>query len=241
MRRVVILQPSYLPWQGYFAQIAKADIFVFLDNVQYTKGDWRNRNRILNSNGTTQYLSVPVHFRHSMQSICEVEIDHRHRWVDKHVRSLFFSYRHTPFFNEVLELVKSKLENKQKLLSDLNISLIQHICEYMEFSACEFVRASDLPIFSSHPTRRLLEICQHFNASNYLTGSKASDYLDELAFSSLGVELEYLGDIHPEYAQNKEIFCSHLSILDLLFRLGLDARKLLANWALKNSFKLIDF
>lgn len=129
-KTIAIIQPVYLPWLGYFEQIARADHFVFYDDAQYTKQDWRNRNRIPGANGPV-WLTVPVQKAPLGARINEIEIDNRHYWAKKQLRSVEFTYRRAPYFARYFEMLQDILTQDWALLSDLDVALIKAFCADM--------------------------------------------------------------------------------------------------------------
>jgi len=216
--RIVVLQPSYLPWLGYFDQINRADVFVFYDDVQYDKNGWRNRNRIKTPQGW-QWITVPVVTKNRFgASINEIEIDSRTDWAAKHMKTLAQNYSRSPCFKEYISMFEGVYSKGWEKIADLDIAFIEAISEALGIKTA-FVRSSELDIKGDR-IERLLEICLKFGAEHYLTGDSARDYMDEELFASRGIEVEYQNYIHPVYPQLHGEFLSHLSIVDLLFNCG---------------------
>jgi len=217
--RLVILQPGYLPWLGFFDQLAKADLFVYYDDVQYDKGGWRNRNRIKSPTGP-QWLTVPVITKgHFGQRLNEVEVDLRSPWWKKHAGALRQNYQKTPFYKEYSDHLESILEKGHKLLVDLDLDLCAELARILGIGT-NTVLSSQLGILDDDPTERLLRICKHFSADRYLTGDSAEEYLDEERFAREGITVEYQKYRHPEYRQLQGAFIPYLSVVDLLFNHG---------------------
>lgn len=220
MTRAVILQPSYLPWIGAFDQMRLADVFVFLDDVQYTRRDWRNRNRVCDSTGAEVYLSVPVRTKGYFDAqIRDIQIDNAQPWQKKHVHTLHHLYSKTPGYTWAMEWLEPLLLQPWNLLADLCIATSRHIAQELGCN-CEFLRSSDLDIANHGATERLATICQRLGANRYLTGPKAKNYLQESVFLEKGIEVEYHQFQHPIYKQGKHPFISHLSVVDYLCRVG---------------------
>jgi len=216
--RVVVLQPSYLPWLGYFDQINRADVFVFYDDVQYDKNGWRNRNRIKTPQGR-QWVTVPVVTKNRFgASINEVDIDSRTNWSAKHMKTLSQNYSRSPYFKEYVSTFEEAYSKEWGKIADLDIAFIEAISEVLGIETT-FVRSSELDIRGDR-LERLLEICLKFGAEHYLTGDSAKDYMDEELFASHGIKVEYQNYIHPVYTQLHGEFLSHLSVVDLLFNCG---------------------
>jgi hypothetical protein len=218
MTRLAVLQPSYLPWLGYFDQIDRVDIFIYYDDVQYDKNGWRNRNRIKGPNGPA-WLTVPV--RHSglgLQRICDVAIDSQHNWAEKHLRSISQFYAKAPFRQDYIGGLTDILGRPWQLLVDLDIALIEQISAWLGLKA-RVERSSRLGIEGDR-NQRLINICGHFGAKHYLSGNAAQSYVDLDAFAAAGIRVEWQDYAHPIYPQLHGDFVSHLSVLDLLFNAG---------------------
>ena len=229
-RKCVILQPSYIPWRGYFHQIREADIFVFYDDVAFDIRGWRNRNRIRGPNGTF-WLTIPVKskgLRSEGVRINEVEIDWSRDWTRKHWRSLVGSYAGAPFFEDYRELLESMYRRRDRLLVELLIDSTQKLARNLGILDTRFIRSSSMSVSGSR-SGRLLAIVQQLGADRYLTGPSAKNYLDEDLFRSAGVEIEYFRYDYPPYEQRFAGFDSQVSILDLLFMTGPDAPRYI--WA----------
>ena len=224
MNKVAILQPSYLPWIGYFEQIASVDNFVFYDDVQYTKNDWRHRNKIKAQN-TSLWLSVPVHYS-SQELINHVKVDDTKKWRVKHIKTLKQYYGKTPYFQEVFPLLEKHITDFSTIhLSTLCIALIQDIANYLEIRT-QFHLASQLQI-EGDKNSRLLNICNHFNADIYYCGAASQNYLDTLLFKQHNIDVTFQEYQHPIYKQVGDNFVPYLSIVDLLFNCGKNSLTLL--------------
>jgi WbqC-like protein family len=219
--RVAILQSNYIPWKGYFDIIHDVDLFVFYDDVQFTKNDWRNRNRIKTAQGV-QWLSVPVGDDHN-RLICEVTI-HDSRWQAKHWRTLEQSYGRCPHFARYREYFQHiYLERTWTSLSELNHRLTQDIARQFLGLKTAFADSRSFQA-SGHKLDRLLDLVRHSGATHYLSGPAARDYIVPERFAKAGIVLEwkdYGG--YPEYPQRYPPFEHAVSIVDLLFNAGPDA------------------
>ncbi len=218
MTRLVVLQPGYLPWIGYFDQLQKADVFVHYDDVQYDKHGWRNRNRIRGANGTL-WLTVPViHSGRFGQPICEVKIDDRQPWRKKHLSSIAQAYARAPFLTAIFAPLRDIIEQSWSRLVDLDLAIIQWIAR--EFGiATPCYRSSELGIDGDR-NERLLNLCSHFKATSYLSGSSARDYLEVDKFAAAGIAVEWHNYAHPIYPQLHGDFMPGLSIVDLIMNVG---------------------
>ena len=219
-RRVAVLQSNYIPWKGYFDIIADVDLFVFYDDVQYTKRDWRNRNQIKTRAGR-RWLTVPVHASLG-QSIGEVEIADTH-WARKHWKTLCQSYSHAPYFHLYAAFLKEVyLDRKWTRLSHLNQHLIVSIARMLGIKT-EFVESR---VFDVEGKRldRLLNLLGRVGATTYVSGPSGRNYIDEDRFRQEHIELVYKTySGYPQYDQLYPPFEHSVSILDVLFHTGPDA------------------
>ena len=216
---VAIHQPQYLPWPGYFDKMIKADAFCYLDNVQYKKNEWQNRNRIKTSNGK-QWITVPVEYRFP-QKIMEVKINNRTDWRRKHLQTVRTCYGKSKHFKECISFFEELYAMRWDFLSELNIYCIESIRRYLGISLENVERASQLEL-SDHPTDRLIDICKLLGGNTYLSGSGGRNYLDLERFHNCGVKVIFQDFDPPIYPQMYDGFQSHLSIIDLLFNCGSD-------------------
>jgi len=221
VRRAAILQPSYLPWLGYFEQLAHADVFVFLDDVQYTRSDWRNRNRIKTAHGPA-WITVPVQRTGLHKTIADTYIDYTSDWPVRHLNLLRENYRRAPHFDEVMAIIEARLRARSARLMDLCVDLILDFANYMALRVHTEL-ASVLNVNAADPHDRLIALCRAVGATEFYEGRAGSDYLEPARFADAGIELVYQDYRHPEYTQSFPPFVSHLSIVDLLFHYGREA------------------
>lgn len=216
--RVAILQPSYLPWLGFFEQMSHSDKFVLLDDVQYTRRDWRNRNRIRVKEGWA-WLTVPVLQKSKFsQSLLETRIDNSVSWRKKHLESLRQHYCKAPFFEKYFPRCQQVYEKDWTFLFDLCQETIHLLKEEIGIDT-PLLRSSEMKT-CGEKTQRLISICRELGATHYLSGEAASDYIEEEDFTSQGIELEYQKYQHPVYPQRYPGFEPYLSTIDLLFNCG---------------------
>jgi len=222
---VVILQPSYIPWRGYFGQIRRADLFIFYDDVQYDKHGWRNRNQIKTAQGK-QWLTIPVHSKGVTEGIPikDVRIDWSKPWGKNHLKALTFAYNKTPYFRDYLSLLESFYARRDECLADFTIETTILLSRELGITSTRFLRSSDLPGIQGIKTDRLIQILKQVGASHYLSGPSARDYIEQEKFDGAGITLEYMEYNYPEYPQLYLPFDSYVTILDLLFMTGKDAR-----------------
>ena len=218
MTTLVVLQPSYIPWLGFFDQVRRSDYFVYYDDAQYDKHGWRNRNRIKAAAGPV-WLTVPVRTRGRMgQQINEVEIANGTPWARKHLKSIEEAYARAPHCAAYLSPLAELLGRHWERLAELDIAVCKLMCSWFGLDR-PMVRASELEIEGDR-NDRLLAFCQHFGADTYLSGDAARSYLDVGLFSAHGIRVEWQNFQHPEYPQQHGLFVSHLSALDLVLNVG---------------------
>ena len=218
MRTIGIIQPSYLPWRGFFDFIQEVDVFVFLDDVQYTVRDWRNRNRIKTPDGGAVWLTVPV-LGGRNQLIRDARIDNAQPWIRKHVQLLERSYRRAPHFDEYFGTIAAVYSAEFELLSELDIALTRALCGCLGIET-ELVVASSLACEGAKDDK-LLAIVQRLEGDVYLSGPSAAAYMRPSLWRDAGVDLRYKDySGYPEYAQISEPFEPSVSVLDTLFMLG---------------------
>ena len=221
---VVILQPSYIPWRGYFDQISRADLFIFYDDVQYDKHGWRNRNQIKTAQGR-QWLTIPVHSAGVTQGvpIKAVKIDWSKPWAKNHWKSLSMSYARAPFFQQYAGVIEPFYQRQDFFLADFTIDLTIALAGQLGISSTRFMRSSSLEGIDGQKTGRLIQILKKVGTSHYISGPSARDYIEQDQFEAAGITLEYVQYDYPEYAQLHPPFEPQVSALDLLFMTGPEA------------------
>ncbi len=223
MRKIAVLQSNYIPWKGYFDIIHDVDEFIFYDEVQFTKNDWRNRNRIY-TNAGVQWLTIPT-TGSITQSIDEVTMA-SDQWQKKHYYALVTNYSKAPYFKQYQDFLEEVyLGRKWEYLSELNRYLIEHISRDFLGIMTKFTNSRD---YHSEGTGhyKLLSLLISAGAEYYVSGPAAKSYIQAEDYGKAGIELhwkDYSG--YPEYPQLHEPFCHNVSILDLLFNTGPDAPK----------------
>lgn len=221
---VSILQSNYIPWKGYFDIIAKSDVFVIYDEVQYTKNDWRNRNQIISKQGV-QWITIPVKQVSLNQRIDQTQI-FLENWNKKHKSTLVSNYSKAPYFEEISDLIFPLYDSPSKYLSEINLSFILAICSYLDINT-KIINSKNLHL-SGDKNERLIDACLKLNASNYLSGPGAKDYIDLSLFEKNGINVDWMDySNYPEYNQNTTEFVHSVSIVDLLFHKGKESRKYL--------------
>ena len=226
LKTIVILQSNYIPWKGYFDLMACADEFLLFDEVQFTRRDWRNRNRIV-INGEARWLTIPVASKGRYDAaVREIEISEPD-WAQKHWRSIALAYGKAPHFDRYAPALETAYGDAAALtrLTDVNRLFLRAIAGFLGLST-PLLDAFDVPRRSHTPTGRLVEICLARGAKRYVSGPAARAYIDEAQFRDAGVELRYADySGYPEYDQGGAAFEHGVSVVDLLMRCGPDGRK----------------
>ena len=222
-KKVAILQSNYIPWKGYFDMISAVDEFILYDDMQYTRRDWRNRNKIKTPQGT-KWLTVPVQVKGKYhQKIRDTEIDGI-SWAPAHWKSLIQNYQRAPHFQEIKNWLEPlyNMEEAYTHLSQLNRQFIEAVCEYLgietvisnswDYNLCE------------GKTERLADLCAQAGGTEYISGPAARDYVEESIFTERDIQLtwfDYTG--YSEYPQLWGEFTHGVTVLDLLFNCGKSA------------------
>ncbi|EKV26040.1 hypothetical protein C882_3327 [Caenispirillum salinarum AK4] len=222
------IQPSFLPWLGYLEQAARADLFVYLDDVQYTKQDWRNRNRFKTPEGRVEFLTVPVTFSDRDRTLIrDVPIARQPGWQRKLLNRLESWYRKAPAFDAVFPAVRDILSADHARLIDLDVALTTYLFDAMGIDT-PTAFASEVPDKSPDKNRKLIDICHHFGADVLYDGAAAAAFIDTELFRSEGITVifqDYRPAPYPQVGGGD--FVSHLSALDALFNCGDGSRDVL--------------
>lgn len=228
MSTVVVLQSNYIPWKGYFDLIHDADVFIFYDDLQFTKNDWRNRNKIKTAQGS-KWLSIPVGTS-ANRLICEVAMEDA-QWQRSHWDSLQHQYKKCPYFKLYLPFFEEVyLGQHWTNLSDLNQYLIRYISQDILKIPTQFRDSREFNL-SGLKLGRLLDLVVQSKATRYISGPAAKDYIQPERFDELGVELVWKDySNYPEYPQVHPPFEHGVSILDLLFNMGPAAPRYIWGW-----------
>ena len=223
-----ICQPHYLPWIGYFEMIDRVDVFVFLDDVQFVKREWKNRNRIrkTSSNLDTIWITVPIQKDAQRELIKDALISNERDWIREHFQSIYHTYGKTSFFNKYSSSLREIAEkNSRESIAQLNMALIRFICKELGINT-KLIKSSSLNV-KGKKEEKLLNICKAIRADLYLANNATGDYVSANYFNKEGIQFVLQNYNHPEYKQiyKKKIlpFLSHLSIIDLLFNYGPDS------------------
>lgn len=223
-----IHQPQTFPWLGYFAKIMQADIFVFLDNVQFKKNEWQNRNKIRTPDGW-QWLTVPV-IHHFGQNINTVRINNTTNWLHKHLQTLRTYYGKAPFFNRYFEEIKEIYGREWQNLAEFNIATVRQIMIWIGI-ATPILIASEMPALQANPQvtadERLIIATKAVGADVYLSGAGGHNYLNTPLFSTNNINVIFQKFEHPIYHQMTTEFLPYMSVLDLLFNEGPQTRSII--------------
>jgi hypothetical protein len=229
-KTVTIVQSCYIPWKGYFDLIKEADEFVLFDDRQFTRRDWRNRNRIKTPQGVS-WLTVPVEVKgRYLQRIDETRVSDD-AWAKKHWRTLEHAYASAPFFTEYRKRFASLYENMgDDRLSAINRRLLEEVCDVLGIET-KFSWSTDYDVEGDR-TQRLVELCQAAGADVYLSGPRARAYLEEQLFADAGIAVRYFDyDGYPEYPQLHPPFVHEVTVLDLIFNTGPSAPQYLKSFS----------
>jgi WbqC-like protein family len=223
LKKVAILQSNYIPWKGYFDIIGLVDEFILYDEVQYTKNDWRNRNKIKTPVGI-QWITVPVFQKNLHQKVSETEVT-TGTWGIKQWNSIKSNYGKAPFFKSQAPIFEEFYTTFQSLLlSEINAALIKLICKQLGIATL-ITNSADYR-FTGDPTEKLVSLCKQTGSSCYLSGPAAKNYLREDLFTREGIAVEWMAyDGYSEYPQLYPPFNHGVSIIDLLFNTGPAARQ----------------
>lgn len=222
-RRVAIVQSNYIPWKGYFDLINSVDEFILFDDAQYTRRDWRNRNRVVGPSGP-RWLTIPVEVKgRYLQAIKDTRIADD-SWGRRHWETLRACYGRTPGFEDCAEVLEPMYRGRREaFLSEVNRSFLEAVNALLGIDTA--LRSSmDYELVEGR-TQRLVHLCRAAGATDYLSGPAARAYLDEALFAEAGISVSWMDyGGYPEYDQRHMPFEHGVSILDLLFNCGSDAR-----------------
>jgi hypothetical protein len=230
VKRVAIVQSCYIPWKGYFDVINSVDEFILYDDRQYTRRDWRNRNRIKTPQGP-RWLTIPVKVRGRYhQRIDETEVSDP-RWPVAHWHTLEQNYARAAYFDEYRDTLEQLyVETEERRLSAVNRRFLDALCALLGIST-PLVPSTEYEVEGDR-TERLVALCQAAGATHYLTGPSARDYLDERLFDSAGIALEYADYTgYPEYQQLFPPFDHEVTLLDLILSTGPEAQRYMKSFS----------
>ena len=224
MKKVAILQSNYIPWKGYFDLINSVDEFILFDEMQYTRRDWRNRNKIKTANGTI-WLSIPVQVKGKYsQRICDTEISDA-GWGQAHWKTISYNYSRASHFQDYKAIFEQLYLNCQEIsLSQINYRFIKCLCEILGINTK--ISWSKDYYCAEGKTERLVSLCKQARATEYISGPAAKDYIKHELFLRENIKLSYIDYSHySEYHQLFPPFEHGVSVIDLIFNEGEDAKK----------------
>lgn len=224
MIKVAMMQPTFLPWQGFFELIINCDKFIFLDDFQFSVQSHHTRNKLFVGKNQVNYYSVPVQKNKSFeQPLNEVLVVENKQWKNKLLRTLEYNYKKTPFFEQIYPNLEKVLNSDKKILSDLNISLIIEFCNLMNIEK-EFLYSSDFSHETqsqSHRSKRIIELLEWAGAEQYLSAHGSFEYMLEDSFDFEKYNVIFQNYIPKPYIQMHSVdFVPYLSVLDALFNVG---------------------
>ncbi len=224
-KTIVILQSNYIPWKGYFDLLAAADEFLIFDEVQFTRRDWRNRNKVIVS-GKPHWLTIPVQSKGNYDApIDEIEVTGP-QWAREHWQTISLNYRRAPFYGEIAPHLEAAYGHAGELkrLTEINEHFL-HVLGALLDIRTPLLRTRDIPRTSDDPTARLVEICAARAATDYISGPAARSYIDTARFDQARVRLHYATYAgYPTYDQGTTTFEHGVSIIDTLMRCGPSCR-----------------
>ena len=221
-KRIAVVQSSYIPWKGYFDLIGSVDEFVLFDDAQFTRRDWRNRNRIKTADGL-KWLTVPVETKGKYgQAIKDTRISDP-SWREKHWKSLHHAYSKAPCFSQCAERIEEVYQDaSDEALSQINYRFLTAICSILGIDT-KITWSMDYAA-TGRKSERLLDICGQAGATEYLSGPSARVYLDQSLFEEAGIDVIWMDyDGYPEYDQLYPPFEHRVTVLDLIFHTGAGA------------------
>ncbi|MBX2853307.1 MAG: WbqC family protein [Phycisphaeraceae bacterium] len=230
MTVVVISQPMYFPWVGLFEQIACADVFIHLDDAQYSKGAFTNRVQIkLTANAKNKWLSVPIDRQAIGTPIAEVPLDESKPWRQAHRDRLAQVYASARYLGDMLALVDKVFAQTAESIADLDIAAIEAVCEYFDLGrGRRFIRSSTMGV-PGRSSRRVADLVCAAEGDRYVTGHGAASYLDHEMLESRGIETHYIDYLRRPYPQLHGEFDPHVSILDLIANTGTAGRDIICS------------
>ena len=217
--RVAIMQPTYLPWAGYFGLMHSVDLFILLDTVQFARRSWQQRNQIKSLSGA-RWLTASVQKRgRREQLISQVELDNSGGFVDVHRKTIIHCYSKAKYFDKYSPDLFAQICQPKTMLCDLNKSTIEYLASQLNIST-PIRNASDIGGVG-HKADLLADICKIVGATQYISGPGSKGYLEgSSAFQQCGIPVRYFQFDHPIYEQLHGEFLPYMSVMDMLFNCG---------------------
>ncbi len=230
------MQPTYMPWIGYFALIDSVDIFWFSDDIQFERRSWQKRNRIKVSSGNSVWLTVPIEHEYRIK-INEVKIKNSIDWRHDHWQTIYFNYSNAQCFNDYANKIKELYQKEWENLCDMNIYFINVLASLLGIKMPRIIKTSDLKGIEGHKTDRILSILRKLDADEYASVPGSRSYIEVDKFKKFGINFYWFEYQHPAYPQRWGDFIPYLSALDLLFNTGREAINYIREGE-KDAFKL---
>jgi len=223
-----ILQPTYLPWMGYFEMIASSDVYVAFDSAQFIKKTFDQRNRIKTANGVI-YLSLPVQKAPQKTNTCDIKISYeRGNPLENHWKTIELAYKKAPYFEKYKPLFKEFYSRKYVLLRDLNVDMIKLICGILGIKT-KIILSSSLGDKKLGKTERVINLCKEAGITHLYDAQGAEELLDKALFKKEGILVDFQNFNHPEYPQLWGKFVPYISVIDLIFNQGDKALSIIKN------------
>jgi len=220
---ISIHQPNYLPWLGFFKKISSSDVFVFLDDVQYEKNGWHNRNKIRTDNEWI-WLTIPSNVKLGMK-LNEVKINITPNWQKKHLKSIEINYSKATYFKKYWDELKEIYNSKHEFLFEFNLEIINFLMKKLNINT-EIILSSKLNIKETN-SDRILNICKKLDADIYISGSLGKNYLQLKDFEKNKINVKFQNFKHPIYKQIYHPFIPNMAAIDLLFNKGEESAKII--------------
>jgi len=222
--KVAMHQPHYFPWMGYLDKMAKADLFVIMDQVQLTDNSNMFRNRFLTSSGKSKYLSVSfVHTDYMEKMFCNVAVNKNVNWQQEHKNFILGTYRKHPCFCEVWSMIEPIFTKRYETACQVSMDSIELVRDLFEIKTPLVLQSSLNLKQDTKKSELVLLLCQAVNANVYLSGTGARKYMDSSLFQKAGIDVVYQSFAFPQYPQkHANEFVPNLSSLDILFNCGIE-------------------
>lgn len=207
-------QPAYLPWLGYLEKIARADVFIYMDTVQFEKNSFTNRNKIKGPNGP-QMLTIPVCMRDHMNKIMlEMQIEERSNWRQKHLNAIFCNYKKAPYFCENFPKLERLYEDRTDNLSDFIFNQLMFWVKELGLTETKIIRQQELNL-TAKKSDLVYAMCEAVGADQYLSGAMGADYLDKEKFLQNGIDVLFQDYHCDEYPQLWGDFVPAMGVVDM--------------------------
>lgn len=228
--KATILQPTYLPWMGYFEMINSSEIYIVFDHVQFEKKSWQQRNKIKTANGVI-YLTIPVEKAPRKTPISEIKISYTQgNPLENHWKTIELAYKKAPYFEKYKEQFKKIYSKKHILLRDLNVEIIKLVCDILGIKK-KIIFSSELNLKDENmgKTEKVMNLCKNQGITHLYDAKGAEIFLDKTLFQKEGITIKFQDYKHPEYPQLWEEFVPYLSVIDLIFNKGDESLSIIKN------------